>query len=330
MSSGAKDHGESNTPLRSRDFDSPAGTETDGTAVKALKMRKHHQTRKFLAPYPSSRMTSDKSQCLKRATGRGIGRMCCSQRSILLFTLAACFADQTAALVAGGGLVCGNSMRSPRYASRGYLQVTGARSSSARSSLHGLCASMGNHEKHVGNPQPQKHQFIDERRIFSRRYTAKMVKFAQTFLSSFYDGVFDPSLTSKDFSFDTSVIDLKRAQFYGFSLNPFEPKQIHFIARTRTKDVYSCSLTLDADGLVDRFIPVDVDYNSRAPSSLSSPLPLSTISAIDTTTGTTDAPQVVHLQQEITRLRSKLVQQKQEADDELADLRECTTLCLPH
>ena len=50
---------------------------------------------------------------------------------------------------------------------------------------------MGNHEKHVGNPQPRKHQFIDERRIFSRRYKAKMVKFAQTFLSSFYDGVFD-------------------------------------------------------------------------------------------------------------------------------------------
>jgi predicted nucleic acid-binding Zn-ribbon protein len=122
--------------------------------------------------------------------------------------------------------------------------------------------------------------FVNEREMlaskgYPRRYGAKIIKQAKTFLEAFSSGIVDPGLLAQGFEFAGSNPDgpvamadvrgneaaAKGSEFYGFTIDPHEPTRVWFTARitpakaeaSTAKLAQSCSLTFNDDGRATRF-----------------------------------------------------------------------------
>jgi len=127
--------------------------------------------------------------------------------------------------------------------------------------------------------------FLNEREMlseqgFPRRYKAKLVKAAQTFLAAcgsttgrpdralladafeFHGGNGNETLTTADF-FAGKTAGRLSGEFYGFSIDPYEPTRVWFNARAprsaSARPAQSCSLTFNADGKVLVFTAHTID-----------------------------------------------------------------------
>ena len=132
--------------------------------------------------------------------------------------------------------------------------------------------------------------FVDEREHlaqqgFPRRYASKVIGRAKDFLQAFSSGELDKQMIAEGFEFaGESRTCPPGAEFYGFSIDPFEPTRVWFTARyelpstpsgatkerlqllqkqARTKTpptaALSCSLTFNADGLATTFAMHSLD-----------------------------------------------------------------------
>lgn len=128
--------------------------------------------------------------------------------------------------------------------------------------------------------------FVNEREMlseqgFPRRYKAKIVSSAQEFLTACISGRFHDASFADGFEFHGSHADktlttedffageaLGHAEFYGFTVDPYEPMRVWFNARvspvrgTQNRTAQSCSLTFDATGNVLLFTAHAIDLEN--------------------------------------------------------------------
>jgi len=179
---------------------------------------------------------------------------------------------------------------------------------------------------------------MDERRAFPSRYKAALMQRAQSFLTSFVQrggddrqfygvrggGDTDASRLSASYEYvgpDMHSAGPVTVHFYGFALDPFERSTpvLRFFGRTSDNACLSCALTFDAD-LVAKF-SVSADSLGAWRQASSSPQASCPSSAAETLPLPLSLSSEELLLKEIDVLKQQIAQQKEESEDEIAELR---------
>jgi hypothetical protein len=180
---------------------------------------------------------------------------------------------------------------------------------------------------------------IDERRAFPSRYKAALVQRAQSFLTSFVQrggddrqfygvrggGDTDASRLSASYEYvgpDMHSAGPVTVHFYGFALDPFQRSTpvLRFFGRTSDNACLSCALTFDADRLVSKF-SMSADSLGAWRQASASPQASCPSSAAETLPPPLSLSSEELLRKEIDVLKQQIAQQKEESEDEIAELR---------